>query len=176
MAAITSGSRPRPDTTGNTFGQLAYNSGSNTFATTPTTFAGNPTTQAQASPRLTVDVNKRNVWGPSQERALPITSSAPYTSTVPDSTTTGDLPTMLLPSTESGNIWITGTVAGVNSSHLFMVAHGIPPGAPIVFLPTITAGSGTVCGRLKGSACTVACADRRQQSPVHLELRRRHDR
>jgi len=135
---------------GNTFGQLAYNLGPNTFATTPTTFTGNSTTTGAGVYALTVDATTGNVWGPSQSSGTANYFLAPYTATVPASATTGDTTNYAAAVDKSGNTWITGSGSGVNGSHLFMAAHGNPSGTPISYSAAVTAGSGTVCGPLHG--------------------------
>jgi hypothetical protein len=137
-------------TSGNSFGQLAYNSGSSTFATTPTIFTGNSTTTGAGVDALTVDAANGNVWGPSQTNGTTNYFLAPYTATVPQWATTGDTTNYAAAIDKSGNTWITGTGSGVNGSHLFMVAHGNPSGTPTSYSPTVTAGTGSVCGPLQG--------------------------
>jgi len=137
-------------TSGNSFGQLAYNSGSSTFATTPTTFTGNSSTTGAGVAALTVNAVNGGVWGPSQTTGTTNYFLAPYTTTVSQWASTGDSTNYAAAIDKSGNTWITGSSSGVNGSHLFMVAHGNPSGTPASHIPTVTAGTGSVCGPLKG--------------------------
>jgi hypothetical protein len=132
---------------GNTFGQLLYTSGA--FATTPTTFTGNPSTTGAGVYALTVDANTGNVWGPSQTTGTTNYFLSPYNASVPQSAATGDTTNYAAAIDKSGNTWITGTGSGPNGSHLFMIAHGNPSGSPISYSATVTA-PGTPCGPLHG--------------------------
>jgi hypothetical protein len=136
-------------TTGNSFGQLAYNSGSSTFATALTPFTGNSTTTGSGVAALTVDATNGNVWGPSQSTGTTNYFLTPYTSTVPESATTGDVTNYAAAIDKSSNIWITGPGTGVNGSQLFMITHGNPAGVPASYSPTVTS-PGTPCGPLHG--------------------------
>jgi hypothetical protein len=115
------------------FGQLAYNSGSNTFATTPTVFTGSNVIGSGGVYALTVDAKTGNVWGPSQGAGITNYFLAPYTSPVTSVTTSGTL-NYAAAVDKNGNTWITNTVtSGASPSSIFMVAHGNPSGTPVAY-------------------------------------------
>ena len=123
------------------FGQLAYNSGSNSFATTPTTFTGSNVIGSGGVSALTVDAKTGNVWGPSQGAGFTNYFLAPYSSSVASVATSGgtDYAAAI---DQSGNTWITNTISGTNASSLYKAAHGNPSGTPIAYSPTVTSGLG----------------------------------
>ncbi len=123
------------------FGQLAYNSGSNTFAATPTTFAASNVIGAGGVAALTVDAVTNNVWGPSQGAGITNYFLSPYSAPV-NTSTTGGSSNYAAAIDRNGNAWITNTVTGGNNSSLYKVTHGNPSGAPIVYNATVTGGLG----------------------------------
>ena len=123
------------------FGQLAYNSGSNTFATTPTTFTGSNVIGSGGVSALTVDAKTGNVWGPSQGAGITNYFLSPYSSSVASVATSGGT-NYAAAVDQSGNTWITNTVSGTNASSIYKVAHGNPSGTPIAYSPTVTSGLG----------------------------------
>jgi hypothetical protein len=123
------------------FGQLAYNSGNHTFATTPTVFSGSNVIGSGGVYALTVDAKTGNVWGPSQGAGITNYFLAPYSSPVSSVTTSGGT-NYAAAVDKNGNTWITNTITGTNASSLYMVAHGNPSGTPIVYTPTVTTGLG----------------------------------
>jgi hypothetical protein len=136
-------------TSGQALGQLAYNSGTNTFATTPTVFSVATPLPGTGTAALTVNAVNNNVWAPSQSSGATSFFFPPYSSPVTQ-VTTGDSTNYASAIDKSSNIWTTGTSSAVNGSHLFMSAHGNPSGTPVSYIPTVTTGTGTVCGPLKG--------------------------
>ncbi len=123
------------------FGQLAYNSGSNSFATTPTTFTGSNVIGSGGVSALTVDAKTGNVWGPSQGAGITNYFLSPYSSSVASVATSGGT-NYAAAVDQSGNTWITNTVSGTNASSIYKVAHGNPSGTPIAYSPTVTSGLG----------------------------------
>jgi hypothetical protein len=123
------------------FGQLAYNSGSNSFATTPTTLTGSNVIGSGGVSALTVDAKTGNVWGPSQGAGITNYFLSPYSSPVASVTTSGGS-NYAAAIDQSDNTWITNTVSGTNASSLYKVAHGNPSGTPIAYSPTVTSGLG----------------------------------
>jgi hypothetical protein len=121
------------------FGQLAYNSGTNTFATTPTVFTGSNVIGTGGVYALTVDAVTGNIWGPSQGAGITNYFLSPYTAPVASVTTSGAT-NYAAAIDKSGNTWITNTVSGGNNSSIYMVTHGNPSGSPIAYsAPTGTA-------------------------------------
>ena len=121
------------------FGQLAYNSGSDTFAATPTVFTGSNVIDTGGVYALTVDAVTGNVWGPSQGAGITNYFLSPYTAPVASVTTSGTT-NYAAAIDKSGNTWITNTVTGGNNSSIFMVTHGNPSGSAIAYsAPTGTA-------------------------------------
>ena len=139
-------------TSGQALGQLAYNSGTNTFATTPTVFSASPLlSPSTGTAALTVNAVNNNVWAPSQgSGCYQLLPFRPTQTLSPRSPPAAPPTTPWLSTRPATPTWITGTGSGVNGSHLFMSAHGNPSGTPVSFNPTVTAGSGSVCGPLKG--------------------------
>ena len=123
------------------FGQLAYNSGTDTFATTPTVFTGSNVIGTGGVYALTVDAVTGNVWGPSQGAGLTNYFLSPYTAPVASVTTSGGT-NYAAAIDKSGNTWITNTVTGGNNSSIFMVTHGNPSGSPVAY----SAPAGTALG------------------------------
>jgi hypothetical protein len=123
------------------FGQLAYNSGSNTFATTPTTFTGSNVIGSGGVAALTVDAKTGNVWGPSQGAGIANYFLSPYSSPVASVSTSGGS-NYAAAIDQSGNTWITNTVVGTNASSIYKVAHGNPSGTPIAYSASVTSGLG----------------------------------
>jgi hypothetical protein len=123
------------------FGQLAYNSGSNTFATSPTTFTGSNVIGSGGVAALTVDAKTGNVWGPSQGAGITNYFLSPYSSAVASVATSGGS-NYAAAVDQSGNTWVTNTISGTNASSIYKVAHGNPSGTPIAYSPTVTSGLG----------------------------------
>ncbi len=136
-------------TSGQALGQLAYNSGTSTFATTPTTFSVSTPLPGIGTFALTVDATNNNVWAPNQSAGATNYFQAPY-NVAPGSLTTGDSTNYAVAIDKNDNAWIAGTGAGANGSHLFLSPHGTPSILQATYQPTVTAGSGTVCGPLHG--------------------------
>lgn len=122
------------------FGQLAYQ-GSNTFATTPTTFSTSNVIGSGGVYALTVDAKTGNVWGPSQGAGITNFFLSPYTAPVSSTATSGSA-NYAAAIDKNGNTWITNTVSGTNASSLYVSAHGNPTGTPLVYTPTVTSGLG----------------------------------
>ncbi len=123
------------------FGQLAYNSGTHTFATIPTTFAANNVIGSGGVAALTVDAVTNNVWGPSQGAGITNYFLSPYSAPVGTSTTGGSS-NYAAAIDKNGNAWITNTVAGGNNSSLYKVTHGNPSGTPVAYNATVSTGLG----------------------------------
>ncbi|MEI9981180.1 MAG: hypothetical protein WDN23_19680 [Edaphobacter sp.] len=136
-------------TSGQAFGQLAYNPGTGTFATTPTTFSVSSALPGTGAYTLTVDAITNNVWAPNQTAGATNYFLPPY-NVAPPSLTTGDTTNYAVAIDKNGNAWIAGTGSGANGSHLFMSPHGTPSVLQATYQPTVTAGTGTVCGPLHG--------------------------
>ena len=123
------------------FGQLAYNSGTQTFATTPTTFGASNVIGSGGVAALTVDAVTNNVWGPSQGAGITNYFLSPYSAPV-NSSTTGGSSNYAAAIDKNGNTWITNTVAGGNNSSLYKVTHGNPSGTPVAYNATVSTGLG----------------------------------
>jgi hypothetical protein len=123
------------------FGQLAYNSGSHIFATTPTTFTGSNVIASGGVAALTVDAKTGNVWGPSQGAGITNYFLSPYSSPATSVATSGGT-NYAAAVDQSGNTWITNTISGTNASSIYKVAHGNPSGTPIAYSPSVTSGLG----------------------------------
>jgi hypothetical protein len=123
------------------FGQLAYNSGSNSFATTPTAFTGSNVIGSGGVAALTVDAKTGNVWGPSQGAGIANYFLSPYSSSA-TSVATGGGSNYAAAVDQSGNTWITNTTSGTNASSIYKVAHGNPSGTPTAYSPSVTSGLG----------------------------------
>ena len=117
------------------FGQLAYNSGTHTFATTPTPFTASNAIGSGGVAALTVDAVTNNVWGPSQGAGITNYFLSPYTAPV-NTSTTGGSSNYAAAIDKNGNAWITNTVAGGNNSTLYKVTHGNPSGTPAAYNAT----------------------------------------
>ena len=65
-------------TSGQALGQLAYNSGSSSFATTPTVFSVSTPLPGTGAYALTVDATNNTVWGPSQTGGVTTYFLSPY--------------------------------------------------------------------------------------------------
>ncbi len=136
-------------TSGQALGQLAYNSGTHTFATTPTIFSVATPLPGTGTAALTVNAVNNDVWAPSQSSGVTSFFLPPYSNAVAQ-VTTADSTNYAAAIDKSSNTWITGTSSAVNGSHLFVAAHGNPSGTPLSYNPTVTTGTGSVCGPLKG--------------------------
>jgi hypothetical protein len=136
-------------TSGQALGQLAYNSGTSTFATTPTTFSVSTPLPGTGTYALTVDATNNNVWAPNQSAGATNYFLAPY-NVAPGSLTTGDSTNYAVAIDKNDNAWIAGTGSGANGSHLFLSPHGTPSILQATYQPTVTAGTGLVCGILHG--------------------------
>ncbi len=123
------------------FGQLAYNSGSNTFATTPTVFTGSNVIGSGGVNALTVDAKNGNVWGPSQGAGITNYFLSPYTSAATSVATSGGS-NYGAAIDKNDNIWVTNTITGANASSLYMVAHGNLSGTPLSYSAPVTSGLG----------------------------------
>jgi hypothetical protein len=123
------------------FGQLAYNSGTHAFATTPTTFGASNVIGSGGVAALTVDAVTNNVWGPSQGAGITNYFLSPYSSPVGTSTTGGSS-NYAAAIDKNGNTWITNTVSGGNNSSLYKVTHGNPSGTPVAYNATVAGGLG----------------------------------
>jgi hypothetical protein len=136
-------------TSGQALGQLAYNSGTSTFATTATTFSVSTPLPGTGTFALTVDATNNNVWAPNQSAGATNYFLAPY-NVAPGSLTTGDTTNYAVAIDKNDNAWIAGTGSVANGSHLFLSPHGTPSILQATYQPTVTTGTGTVCGPLHG--------------------------
>ena len=123
------------------FGQLAYNSGTHSFAATPTVFPASNVIAAGGVANLTVDATTNNVWGPSQGSGIANYFLNPYSAPA-TSVATGGSSNFGAAIDKNGNTWITNTTAGGNNGSLYKVSHGNPSGTPTTYNATASGGLG----------------------------------
>jgi hypothetical protein len=123
------------------FGQLAYNSGSNSFAGSPTVFPASNVIAAGGVANLTVDATTNNVWGPSAGSGIANYFLSPY-GVAATSVPTGGSSNFGAAIDKNGNTWVTNTNAGGNNGTLYKVLHGNPSGTPIAYNATASSGLG----------------------------------
>ena len=116
-------------TSGQALGQLAYNSGSSTFATTPTAFSVGTALPGTGTYALTVAAGNNSIWAPNQSSGVTSYFFSPY-NVAPGTLTTGDTTNYAAAVDKNGDVWITGTKAGANAASLFKVSHLNPTGTP----------------------------------------------
>ena len=118
-------------TSGQALGQLAYNSGSSTFATTPTAFSVGTALPGTGTYALTVAAKTGNnsIWAPNQSSGVTSYFFSPD-HVAPGTLTTGDTTNYAAAVDKNGDVWITGTKAGANAASLFKVSHLNPTGTP----------------------------------------------
>jgi hypothetical protein len=127
-------------TSGQAFGQLAYNSGTSTFAATPTTFAVSTPLPGTGTYALTVDATNNNVWAPNQSSGVTNYFFTPY-NVAPGTLTTGDTTNYAAAVDKNDDVWIAGTKTGANAASLFKVSHLNPTGTPVtVNAPSVGSG------------------------------------
>ena len=123
------------------FGQLAYNSGTNTFATTPTVFPASNVIAAGGVYALTVDAVHGNVWGPSEGGGLTNYFLSPYSAPATTVTTGGTI-NYAAAIDKNGNTWTANQNTGANAGSLYEIVHGNPSGTPLTYNATVTTGLG----------------------------------
>jgi hypothetical protein len=117
-------------TSGQAFGQLAYNSGTSSFATTPTTFSVSTGLPGTGTYALTVDAKTNNIWAPNQTSGVTNYFFPPY-NVAPGTLTTGDTTNYAAAVDSNDDVWITGTKTTANAASLYKVSHLNPTGTPV---------------------------------------------